>query len=134
MIRIDIAGHDRAEPDYAGIEQARLDLDGGDHTTDAVEEVEREGAVPADGRLAQVGPDVLLDEGGERGLAHVVFPVDAGVDQHVDIAGLSARVREAGPGGGIGEAPRGWLSQSVAGQCAGGFNACAHSDQPGCRR
>ena len=134
VIRIDIAGHDRAEPDDAGIEQARLDLDGGDHATDAVEEVEREGTVPSDGRLAQVGPDVLLDEGSERGLAHAVFPVDAGVDQHVDIAGLLARMREAGPGGGVGEAPRGWLSQSVARQRAGGFNARAHSDPPGCRR
>jgi hypothetical protein len=133
VTRIDIAGHDRAEPDDAGIKQARLNLDGGDHTTDAVENVEREGTVPSDGRLAQVGPDVLLDEGSERGLAHAVFPVDAGVDQHVDIAELLARMREAGPGGGVGEAPRGRLSQSVARQRAGGFNARAHSDPPGCR-
>ena len=70
--------------------------------------------MPSDGRLAQVGPDVLLDEGGEGGLAHVVFPVDAGVDQHVDIAGLPARMREAGPGGGVGQAPRGWLAHSAA--------------------
>ena len=40
MIRIDIAGHDRAEPDDAGIKQARLDLDGGDHPARSVEEIE----------------------------------------------------------------------------------------------
>ena len=89
--------------------------------------------MPPDRGLAQVGPDVLLYEGGERGLAHVVFPVDPGVDQHVNIGGLLSRVREAGPGGGIGEAPRGWFAQSAAGQRANGFNACAHSDPPGCR-
>lgn len=56
VIRVDIAGHDRAEPDDAGIKQARLDLDGADYAAGAVEQVEREGAVPSDGRLAQVGP------------------------------------------------------------------------------
>jgi hypothetical protein len=43
-------------------------------------------------------------------------------------------MHEAGPGGSVGEAPRGWLSHSVTRQRAGGFNACAHSDPPGCRR
>src|SRR6266498_5480707 len=128
-----ISRHDRAEPDDAGTQQARLKLDGVDHAAGAVGEVEREGTVPSDRRLAEVGADVLLYEGSERGLAHVVFPVDTGIDQHVDIAGRSSRMREAGSGGGIGQAARGWLAQSVAGQRAGGFNACAHSGPPGCQ-
>src|SRR5689334_13461678 len=48
---------------------------------------------PPMGGWPRLAPDVLLDEGGERGLAHVVFPVDAGVDQHVDVARLPARIR-----------------------------------------
>jgi hypothetical protein len=90
--------------------------------------------VRPDGRLARVGPDVFLYQGGQRGFAHVVFPVDAGVDEHVDVAGLAARLREAGPGGGVGEAPRGRFPQAAAGQHARGFNVSSHSGPPCCRR
>jgi len=127
---MDIARHDRAKPDHTGTQQARLKLGGADHAADAVEEVEREGTLPSDRRLARVGPDVLLDESSECGLTHVVFPVETGVDQHVDIAGLFSCMLKTVSGGGIGEAPRGGLAQSVAGQRTDGFNACAHSDPP----
>ena len=130
---MDIAGHDRAEPDDAGPQHARLKLDSADHAAGSVEEVEREGPVPSDGGLTQVGPDVLLHDRGERGLTHVVFPVDAGIDQHVEIARLSSGLGEAGSGGGIGQAPRARFAQAAAGQRADGFNACAHSGPPDCR-
>ena len=95
---------DHAEPDDAGTQQARLNLDGADHAAGAVEEVEGEGAAPSDGRLAPVGPEVLLYEGSERGLAHAVFPVHTGIDKHVNIGGRFPCMCEAGSGGGIGEA------------------------------
>jgi hypothetical protein len=85
------------------------------------------------GRLAEVGPDVLLDERGERGFAHVVFPVHAGVDQHIDVARLPPGTREAGSRGGIGQAARGGVAKPVGGQRVRGLNACAHSCPPGYR-
>ncbi len=128
-----VAGHDQTTLDDAGAEKPGLKLDGVDHAAGAIHEVEREGTVPADRRLAQIGANILLDEGSERGLAHIVFPVDAGIDQHVDIARRLPGTGEAGSGGLIGEPPRGWLAPSVTGQRGGGFNACAHSGPPGRR-
>ena len=89
--------------------------------------------MPSDRRLTQIGTDILLNDGGECGLAHVIFPVNTGIDQHVDVASRFPCMREAGFGGFVGEAPGASLAQSVAGQRAGRFNACAHSVPPGCR-
>src|SRR5450755_3014041 len=81
------------------------------------------------------GANVLLDEGGQRRLAHAVFTVDTGVDQHVDVAGFFPGPRQAGPGGGIGEPPGRDLTPAVAGAGLryGLFNACAHSGPLGFR-
>jgi hypothetical protein len=48
--------------------------------------------------IFRIGPDVLLDEGGQRRFGQVAVAVDPGVDQQVDVVAVPPRDGKAVPG------------------------------------
>ena len=74
-----------------GRQQPVGDLQRSEHTRRPVRHIEGECAVTANGRVAEVGADVFLDERSEGRFTEIPIAVDAGVEQHVNIVRLYVR-------------------------------------------
>ncbi len=130
--RVGVGGDHQAEARRPRPHEAVDDLGRRQESAAAVQEVEREGAVAlGDRRVTGIRADVLLDEGGERGLGEVPVLVDPDVDEEVEIAGREAGAVEASARRRVGEVERaGGERHPSAARRGRGFNPGAHGSSP----
>ena len=86
---IGVTGQDQGAVDGVRPKESVDDLQGAEHAAGAVGNVEGERAVRAGMRIFHIGANVFLDERRKRGFPQIPVAVDSGVEQEVNVVGVS---------------------------------------------
>jgi hypothetical protein len=106
MTRIGVTGHHQRTVDAVGPQEPVDDLQCGQYPADAIGDVERERAVRTGVGILGVGPDVVLDQRGQRRLPQVAVAVYPRVDHEIQLVRVASGALQAVLGGGDGEVQR----------------------------
>ena len=94
---IGVASHDKRAVDGVRPQEAVNDLQRGQHSACSIGYVKRERAMGVFMWILGVGTDVLLNHRSKGRLRDVAIPIDARIDQQVDVMGIASSALEDNP-------------------------------------